>query len=57
MVTGNLGIIGNTLILQSRMTEMQTMKIISHGSIRTNIGKEDELLNLLPGLVHKLYIK
>jgi len=53
-VTGNLGIIGSTIILQSRMTDLQTMKTISHGSIRTDVGKEEELLHLLPSLAKKL---
>ncbi len=54
-ITGTLGIIGNTLILQSRMTELQTMKILTQGSIRASVGKEEDLLHALPGLVKKLY--
>lgn len=53
-ISGSLGVIGSSLILQSRMTDLQTMKTISHGSIRTGIGKEEELLDLIPVLARKL---
>jgi hypothetical protein len=53
-ISGSLGVIGSSLILQSRMTDLQTMKTISHGSIRTGIGKEEELLDLIPVLAIKL---
>jgi hypothetical protein len=53
-ISGSLGVIGSSLILQSRMTDLQTMKTISHGSIRAGIGKEEELLDLIPLLARKL---
>lgn len=53
-ISGSLGVIGSSLILQSRMTDLQTMKTISHGSIRTGVGKEEELLELIPALARKL---
>jgi len=57
MITGNLGIIGSAIIVHSRVMDLQAMTILSQGSIRTNLGKEDKLLKRLPDLVQKLYAK
>lgn len=53
-VTGNLGIIGDALILQTKRTDLQTMVILSRGSARAGVGKEDDLLEALPALARKL---
>jgi hypothetical protein len=53
-ITGNLGIIGDALILQTKRTDLQTMVILSRGSARAGAGKEEELLNALPALAQKL---
>lgn len=53
-ITGNLGIIGDALILQTKRTDLQTMVILSRGSARAGVGKEEELLEALPALVRKL---
>lgn len=53
-ITGNLGIIGDALILQTKRTDLQTMVILSRGSARAGVGKEEELLNALPALAQKL---
>ena len=53
-VTGNLGIIGDALILQTKRTDLQTMVILSRGSARAGVGKEEELLEALPALAQKL---
>ena len=53
-ITGNLGIIGDSMILQSKRTDLQTMMILSRGSIRIGIGKEEEMLNALPALARRL---
>jgi hypothetical protein len=53
-ITGNLGIIGDALILQTKRTDLQTMMILSRGSARAGVGKEEELLDALPALARKL---
>jgi len=53
-ITGNLGIVGDSIILQSKRTDLQTMMILSRGSIRIGIGKEEEMLNALPALARRL---
>ena len=53
-ITGNLGIIGDAMILQTKRTDLQTMVILSRGSIRAGVGKEQELLDALHSLAQKL---
>lgn len=53
-ITGNLGILGDALILQTKRTDLQTMVILSRGSIRAGVGKEQELLDALNALARKL---
>lgn len=53
-VTGNLGTLGHTLILQSKRTDIQTMLNLSLASLKSEVGEEDILLSRLAELVDKL---
>jgi len=54
IVTGKLGPIGQSLMLQSKRTEVETMLNLSAASLKGQVGQEDELLDKLPGLVDRL---
>lgn len=53
-ITGSLGIIGDAMILQTKRTDLQTMRILARGSILAGVGKEQELLDGLQALARKL---
>jgi len=54
IVTGNLGMLGNTVVLQSKRTDIQTMLNLSQASLKSEAGKEDQLLNWLARMVDQL---
>jgi hypothetical protein len=53
-VTGRLTAVGNTLILQAKRTDIQTLGTLGYGSIKCEAGREDELLSGISGLAKKL---
>jgi hypothetical protein len=55
-VTGKLGTLGNILILQAKRTDIETMNILSVGSLRTKVGQEEKLLNSMQRLARKLAV-
>jgi hypothetical protein len=57
VVTGNIGSIGKTLMLQSKRIEVESMLNLSAASLKGQPGHEDELLKELPVLVDRLFIK
>ncbi|MBN2515848.1 MAG: hypothetical protein JXC33_07420 [Deltaproteobacteria bacterium] len=55
-VTGKLGTLGNTMILQAKRTDIETMIILTVGSLKTNVGQEEKLLNSMQRLAQKLAV-
>ncbi len=53
-VTGRLGSLGSTTILQTKRTDIETMGTLSAGSLKAPVGREEDLLNELPDLAKKL---
>lgn len=53
-VTGSLGALGSTSILQVKRIDIKTLGTIALGSLKCPSGKEDELLEQMPKLAHKL---
>lgn len=53
-VTGNLAMLGNTSILQVKRIDIKTLGNIALGSLKCPTGHEDELLDQMPQLAHKL---
>jgi hypothetical protein len=53
-VTGSLGLLGNTSILQVKRIDIKTMGTIALGSLKCPAGREEELLNQMPQLARKL---
>ncbi|NPU83998.1 MAG: hypothetical protein HPY65_05875 [Syntrophaceae bacterium] len=53
-VTGRLGSLGSTTVLQTKRTDIETMGTLSIGSLKAPIGREEDLLNELPDLAKKL---
>jgi hypothetical protein len=56
-VTGRLGSIGSTTLLQTKRTDIETMGTLSFGSLRAPAGREEDFLNGLPDLARKLVQK
>jgi hypothetical protein len=56
-VTGRLGSIGSTTLLQTKRTDNETMGTLSFGSLRAPAGREEDFLNGLPDLARKLVQK
>ncbi len=54
IVLGQLGSLGNTLVLNVKRVDVETQTTVSLGSIKCSIGKEEELLAGLPALARKL---
>lgn len=53
-ITGQLGALGNTSILQVKRVDIKTMGTLSLGSLKCPAGQEDELLDQMPELARKL---
>ncbi len=53
-VTGRLGIMGKTYILQVRRTDIQTMNTLGLGSAKCETGDEEKLLSSIPALARKI---
>ncbi len=53
-VTGRLGPLGSSTVLQTKRTNIETMGTISFGSLTAPAGREENLLNGLPELARKL---
>lgn len=54
IVLGQLGSLGNTLVLHVKRVDVETQKTESLGSIKCSVGKEEEILAGIPELVRKL---
>lgn len=57
IVTGNLGAVGRTVVLQSKRTDIQTMLNLSLASLKSDAGQEDLLLARLAEMVDRLLQK
>lgn len=53
-MTGNLATLGTISILQVKRVDIKTLSTIALGSLKCSSGREDELLNQMPGLAKKL---
>ncbi len=53
-VTGRLGSLGSTTVLQTKRTDIETMGTLSAGSLKAPVGREEDLLNELPDLAKKI---
>ncbi|MBA4396156.1 MAG: hypothetical protein C0394_02010 [Syntrophus sp. (in: bacteria)] len=56
-VTGRLGPLGSSIVLQIKRTDIETMGTLSFGSITAPAGREEDFLNGLPELARKLLRK
>lgn len=56
-VTGRLGSLGSSTVLQTKRTDIETMGTLSFGSITAPAGREEDFLNGLPELARKLLLK
>ena len=54
IVTGNLGALGRSVVLQSKRTDIQSMLNLSLASLRSEVGQEDLLLVRLSEMVDQL---
>lgn len=54
IVTGNLGVLGRTVVLQSKRTEIQTMLNLAQASLKSDAGQEELLLARLADMVDQL---
>lgn len=54
-VTGRLGVIGSTMLLQAKRTDIETMGTLAIGSLNAPAGREEELLNGLSSLARQLF--
>jgi hypothetical protein len=54
-VTGRLGLIGSTTLLQAKRTDIETMGTLAIGSLNAPAGREEELLNGLSLLARQLF--
>lgn len=54
IVTGNLGALGRTVVMQSKRTELETMINLSQASLKSEAGQEDQLLLGLVDMVEQL---
>jgi len=53
-ITGKIAVIGSSSILQAKRIDMKTLSTIALGSLKCRNGEEDELLNNMNDLAHKL---
>ncbi|HOG16400.1 MAG TPA: CsgG/HfaB family protein [Syntrophales bacterium] len=53
-VTGKLAVLGSLYVLQAKRTDIQSLGTLGIGSLRSSMGKEEELLNGVPSLARKL---
>jgi hypothetical protein len=56
-VTGRLGVLGATMVLQARRTDIETMGTLAVGTLKAPQGREEELLDNLPTLARELIQK
>jgi hypothetical protein len=56
-VTGQLGSLGSSTVLQTKRTDIETMGALSFGSLTAPAGREEDFLNGLPELARKLLLK
>jgi hypothetical protein len=56
-VTGRLGSLGSSTVLQTKRTDIETMGTLSFGSLTAPAGREEDFLNGLPELARKLLQK
>lgn len=54
VVTGHLAMLGETSILQVKRVDIKTLGTLALGSLKCPAGREDELLDRMPELAHKL---
>ncbi len=55
IVTGNIGPLGRTLVLQSKRTDLQTLANLSISSMKSELGQEDTFLSRLSEMVDRLF--
>jgi len=53
-VTGKLAQLGNLYVLQAKRTDVKTLGTLGIGSLKSSVGREEELLNEVPSLARKL---
>lgn len=53
-VSGTFGVIGKTYMLQAKRINMETLEMLSSGSIKVSVDKEEELLNGLSSIAVNL---
>ncbi len=53
-VTGRLGLLGSTTVLQTKRTDIETMGTLSAGSLKAPVGREEDLLEGLSDLAKKI---
>lgn len=54
IVTGKLSRLGSASILQAKRTDVETMNTRAIGSLKCEAGKEEDLINGMPGLARRL---
>jgi hypothetical protein len=55
MVTGKLGRLGNTCILQTKRTDIESLSVRNIRSLKSPSGREEELLDGIPDLARSLF--
>lgn len=53
-VTGKLDVLGSRSVLQAKRIDIKTLNTLSLASLNCPVGREDELLDQIPQLSHKL---
>lgn len=54
IVTGKLAVLGGTYVLSVKRTDMGTMAALGMGSLKCPVGKEEDLLEGIPGIAKRL---
>jgi hypothetical protein len=54
IVLGRYGILGKTSVLQTKRVDVETQGTLALGSLKCDLGKEDEMLQHMPQLARKL---
>ena len=54
VVTGRLGQLGKTFVMQAKRVDVETFSTLGLASIKFTEGQEDEALNKLPGFARSL---
>lgn len=54
IITGKFGVVGKTSVLQAKRIDVETQGTLSLGSLKCDLGKEDELLQNMSQLARRL---